>query len=110
VTLAGWPEPPQTGLHDAAGSEIQAGRPGNGGRLLCARIDRPLRAAGLAAAELLRTAGLSPQTLDDLDGRVAFSEFKRLCEVAARQLDDPMLGLHLGANLKHAHLARRVLP
>jgi AraC-like DNA-binding protein len=59
---------------------------------------------GLATAELLQMAGLCPQTLDDLDGRIAFSDFKRLCAVGARQLDDTMLGLHLGANLKHAHL------
>jgi len=50
--------------------------------------------SGVPRAELLRAAGLRSSLLDATDGRVAYSEIDRVCELALDFTADPALGLH----------------
>ncbi len=59
---------------------------------------------GLSPHDLLQACGHSPAELDDPDRRFPYLEFLDLCGLAARQLDDPLLGLHLGLQMKPKYL------
>jgi len=55
-------------------------------------------------APLLAEVGWSPALLDDSENRLRFSDFATLCERIAQVLDDPLLGLHAGVQVKAGHL------
>lgn len=59
---------------------------------------------GLPPHELLRTRGYSPLELDDPDRRFPYLDFLDLCDLVAQKLDDPLLGLHLGLQMKPKYL------
>lgn len=59
---------------------------------------------GVDVAPLLAEVGWSSALLQDSDNRLRFSDFARLCEIIAQVLDDPLLGLHVGEQVKAGHL------
>lgn len=61
-------------------------------------------ARGLPPALLLARQGLDPAALDNPEGRVAFADYARLLDGLAVELDEPHLGLSLGATARVAHL------
>ncbi len=50
--------------------------------------------------QLLAAAGLTAPCLQELDSRLLFTQFVQLCDTASEQLQDPLLGLHLGQHIK----------
>ena len=58
---------------------------------------------GLHVPDLMTEAGLPPDSLRDNDARLDFPAFDRLCRLVAERLADPMLGLHLGRQIKPGH-------
>jgi AraC-like DNA-binding protein len=59
----------------------------------------------LSPHDLLREADMVPSDIQaDSNGRIPFAIFTRLCEVAARLLGDPRLGLKLGQSVRPGHL------
>lgn len=61
-------------------------------RLVCGR----LRQAGLPLASLLSSAGLSIERIDDVNARLEVTAQVKLLKIAAEQLQDGLLGFHLG--------------
>lgn len=59
---------------------------------------------GADLVPLLAEVGWSPATLADGESRLRFRDFAVLCERIAQVLDDPLLGLHAGAQVKAGHL------
>ncbi len=59
---------------------------------------------GLPEEQLFQICGLDPVTLKDPEQRFPLASFLRLCEVAAEALDDPGLGLSIGALMTADHL------
>lgn len=59
---------------------------------------------GLSAEKLFSTRGLDIGLLDEPEQRIGYLDFLRLCELAQRELNDPFLGLHLGAQMKTSYL------
>ncbi|MEZ4220055.1 MAG: AraC family transcriptional regulator [Polyangiaceae bacterium] len=53
------------------------------------------KASGLEGAELLARAGLAPEIVEDIDGRVPVDRLYRLWELAADGSGDPFYGLHV---------------
>ncbi len=58
----------------------------------------------LSSRTLLANQGLALDSLDDPNGRLPFSAFDRMLTAAADQLDDALLGLHLGQSARIGHL------
>ncbi len=58
-----------------------------------------LQEGGLDAAQVLRSVGIDPEVFEDPDGRVKAAKGLRLWDEAARQLGDPLLGLHVAARV-----------
>jgi AraC-like DNA-binding protein len=82
-------------------AEIKA-EPTVSNRVLRALTEAVLQ-AGLPRLELLRSAGLREEQLDDQNARVSYSEFARICEAAMDLTQDPALGLHWGeAHASHS--------
>ena len=60
---------------------------------------------GLDMARLLDAAGIAPSAIQpDGHGRISFDAFSQLCDVAARLLKEPRLGLKLGQSVRPGHL------
>lgn len=59
-------------------------------------------AVGLPIQELLGEGGLSKATLADADGLVPLSAVETMLAVISRRYADPLLGLHLAANIQPA--------
>lgn len=57
---------------------------------------------GLPKERLLATAGLTPAELEDPDARVTIAAAHALWTAAARELKDPLLGLHVGESISGA--------
>lgn len=58
----------------------------------------------LAVQPLLQECRIDPALLQHNDGRIECRRFVRLCSLAAAQLHEPALGLHLGNAMRTAHL------
>lgn len=58
----------------------------------------------LPSERLLQLAGIHPDTLNDPNGRVPFTDFAKACDIAAHTLNDPNLGLKLGQSIRPGHL------
>jgi AraC-like DNA-binding protein len=63
--------------------------------LLCALVEGVLP-VGVSRSELLRVAGIDPEKLDDIDGRVEREEYDRAQMAALDLTKDDALGLHMG--------------
>ncbi len=59
---------------------------------------------GLDRDRLMRAAGLSADVLEDPDSRIKTAKMLRLWRVVDRALDDPALGLHVGASIQAKQL------
>lgn len=59
---------------------------------------------GLPLERLLASAGISPETMNDPNGRVPFADFARACEIAATLIGEPGFGVRLGASIQAGHL------
>lgn len=59
---------------------------------------------GVDVAPLLAEVGWSAATLADSEARLRYLDFAALCERLAQVLDDPLLGLHAGVQIKAGHL------
>jgi AraC-like DNA-binding protein len=57
-----------------------------------------LKRQGVRAGDLLKEVGLKPADVADPDARISYAAVLRLIERAATLLDDPSLGLRLGAS------------
>jgi AraC-like DNA-binding protein len=65
---------------------------------LANRVVEDLRRQGVATGDLLKEVGLRRADVADPDARIAYVAVLRLIERAATLLDDPSLGLRLGAS------------
>ncbi|PNE02126.1 AraC family transcriptional regulator [Alcanivorax sp. MD8A] len=63
-----------------------------------------IESRGLSAAGLLGEADLTPDDLNDPNGRVSFTKFDHLLNLTAKTLDEPCLGLKLGQSIRPGHL------
>lgn len=59
---------------------------------------------GLPSATLMQVCGRRPEDVEDPDRRFPYLDFLKLCEHAAGALGDPLLGLHLGLQMKPKYL------
>lgn len=66
------------------------------------RVVQTARELGLDPTPMLADAGIAPALLDAPRGRVSFEEHARIVEKLARRLDDPGIGLDIGANASAA--------
>lgn len=55
--------------------------------------------AGVERETYLREAGIAPDLLDDMHGRISLDEYRRAVRAAYKVTDDPAFGLHLGERL-----------
>lgn len=53
---------------------------------------------------LLASAGLRAEDLHDPNGRIPFTRFDQLCQLMAKTLNEPSLGLKLGQSIRPGHL------